>query len=145
MAEVVHQGDNLRGRFPALLRSAETCRNAVTSSQHDASSTFSAADKESAASANALSPLQIGQSARMAGTAGASGSDAQVRDASVCVEELLYRQALCMGREAAVDELLGQYESSATLCADSNPANDYFTAMVSASMIEAVFLDSPNR
>ena len=34
---------------------------------------------------------------------------------SVCVEEVLYRQALCMGREAAVDELLGHYESSATL------------------------------
>jgi Domain of unknown function (DUF3543) len=33
----------------------------------------------------------------------------------VCVEEVLYRQALCMGREAAVDELLGQYETSATL------------------------------
>merc|ERR1711988_1702252 len=34
---------------------------------------------------------------------------------SVCVEEVLYRQALSMGREAAVDELLGQYESSAML------------------------------
>ena len=34
---------------------------------------------------------------------------------SVCVEEVLYRQALSMGREAAVDELLGQYEASATL------------------------------
>ena len=34
---------------------------------------------------------------------------------SVCVEEVLYRQALCMGREAAVDELLGHYESSSAL------------------------------
>ena len=34
---------------------------------------------------------------------------------SVCVEELLYRQALSTGREAAVDELLGNMPSSAIL------------------------------
>ena len=45
----------------------------------------------------------------------ASGGGGGERGSSVCVEEVLYRQALCMGREAAVDELLGQYEASATL------------------------------
>ena len=35
----------------------------------------------------------------------------------VCVEELLYRHALGMGREAAVDELLGKLGSSCLLYA----------------------------
>jgi len=33
----------------------------------------------------------------------------------VCVEEILYRHALIMGREAAVDELLGKLERSCLL------------------------------
>ena len=36
---------------------------------------------------------------------------------TVCVEELLYRHALSMGREAAVDELLGKLSSSCALYA----------------------------
>ena len=36
---------------------------------------------------------------------------------TVCVEELLYRHALGMGREAAVDELLGKLASSCMLYA----------------------------
>lgn len=35
----------------------------------------------------------------------------------VCVEEMLYRHALGMGREAAVDELLGKLASSCVLYA----------------------------
>ena len=50
-----------------------------------------------------------------AGAGGAGGAGSDVDPMSVCVEEVLYRQALSMGREAAVDELLGQYEASATL------------------------------
>ena len=139
-AEAIAQAEALRARGSGLLRSAEGVRQQIAASSGSVSATSRRASivggpnsgaivggggggdaggaflPEEGASVGGASP-----SASASGGAAAGGGEAAARcgggsaHMSVCVEEVLYRQALCMGREAAVDELLGHYESSAAL------------------------------
>jgi len=97
----------IRVRFGELLQSAERIRNSLRTPRPEPATR---ADP----SPVIFAPLLIGSPwIRIAGSASANSSNPQM----VCVEEMLYRHALGMGREAAVDELLGKLASCCVLYA----------------------------
>ena len=94
----------IRVRFGELLQSAERIRNSLRAPRPNPAIRADVSPSDLCS----LEPCM-----RIAGTASANSSNPQM----VCVEEMLYRHALGMGREAAVDELLGKLASSCVLYA----------------------------
>jgi len=95
---VVVRAEELRTRFSLLLKSAECVRSNLRA-------------RGEVAAAPARTNLGLAGRGRVSMLRHGEKQDST----SVCVEELLYRQALSTGREAAVDELLGNMPSSAIL------------------------------
>ena len=90
--EAVQQAEALRTRAAGLVRSAEGVKARVAHGSSHSSLTQLPPQQQSVVS--------LQQSAD---------------PMSVCIEEILYQQALSIGREAAVEELLGNVDSSAVL------------------------------
>jgi len=118
LGEALSQAEHLRGRFAPLLSSAEMCRAAASqyyASQQQLMQQQPHAGSRQAAAGGGAAVRDPSCAGSAHGLAAAPAAMRLEQQPSVCVEELLYRQALCMGREAAVDELLEQYEASEAL------------------------------
>ena len=116
-AEAISQAQALRARGGGLLRSAEGVRAALAA-QQDHAGYLSGCEPSLGDAGGCVGECGLEGSAGGGAACGVveAGQRTDRPDPhSVCVEEVLYRQALCMGREAAVDELLGHYESSSAL------------------------------
>ena len=122
LADAVARSDEVRARFGQLLKSAERVR-AGLAVQRGASASSSAADGTSSSEPSSASSGAASSGAAASGggaepergSGSGSAPAAAAASQTVCVEELLYRQALSMGREAAVDELLGKYDDATSL------------------------------
>ena len=138
VSEALSQAEQLKARVVPLLRSAEACRTVIAErgGAHGRSGCIDASASRSQEGGGGGGSGGVGVGGSDIGDVGGAlptspptgasveggragvaqgASDSEAEPSSVCVEEVLYRQALSMGREAAVDELLGQYESAAVL------------------------------
>ena len=102
--EVVNE---LRTRFSSLLLNAEHIRARLRSEPITVHAGSQSASLDASQRSPRGSQLSLSSSQRSP-----SCAHDRFSPATVCVEELLYRLALGMGREAALDELLGKLQSS---------------------------------